>query len=709
MKMVTIISILFTLIVFTSVTQSQELTFMSSTAWAAASDIELSGHYAYCLYENGLIVLDISNIASPIIVSQLPMPSDSYHMGRGKISIQGHFAYIISFYHRMFIIDISDPALPAITGIYDGGGIYSYGDLAVSGNYAYISVGASIYVVDISNPSNPEFVTQVSTSYAAGRVSIQGNYLYVAKGPFGGMVFDISNPENPTSVGSLHTDFGEIGISVSVSGNYAYLGEYGHKVDIFNISNPRNPQNVGEFLGQNAINDIGICDEYAYLCETNVLEVINVSDPSSPVLINTYNIDAYGIYFSGNTAYFSIPTTGLMFLNVTNPVIPDTLSIIRSGEVVNNVYLVNNRAYLACGKGGLFIYDISDPENPISLGRYDTPYSARAVAVQGDYAYIADYYTLQIANISNPADPTFASSINQYAYDVVVEGSYVYYSSNAGYNGLHIANIIDPTNPIFVGSREIQDDQGIDKVGNYILDAHMMGLNIIDVSDPSNPIWLHTFVTENPARDVCACGNYAYIAEQHETPGIALEIIDISDILNPSFVGSCSTSGDSYGIIVKDNYAYLADDGGGLNMIDVSDPTNPRVIDNYDSPYSAVGVAEFGGKIYVADYSSLLILNPNITGIKSDDINIPMNMSAYNYPNPFNTSTTINYYLTSASPVAIKIFDNLGRVVETLYNGNQKSGMHQVVWNAGDKATGSYFYCIDSGGSKTTEMMLLVK
>ena len=81
----------------------------------------------------------------------------------------------------------------------------------------------------------------------------------------------------------------------------------------------------------------------------------------------------------------------------------------------------------------------------------------------------------------------------------------------------------------------------------------------------------------------------------------------------------------------------------------------------------------------------------------------------FNYPNPFNSATTIQYYLPATSDVTIDIYDIIGRRVETFENKNQASGKHQVTWQADNYSTGLYFYKINADGFTETKKMLLLK
>jgi hypothetical protein len=62
-----------------------------------------------------------------------------------------------------------------------------------------------------------------------------------------------------------------------------------------------------------------------------------------------------------------------------------------------------------------------------------------------------------------------------------------------------------------------------------------------------------------------------------------------------------------------------------------------------------------------------------------------------NFPNPFNPTTTIYYQLPVASKVTLKVYDILGREVETLVQQEEEAGYRDVRFNAGSRASGVYF------------------
>ncbi len=101
------------------------------------------------------------------------------------------------------------------------------------------------------------------------------------------------------------------------------------------------------------------------------------------------------------------------------------------------------------------------------------------------------------------------------------------------------------------------------------------------------------------------------------------------------------------------------------------------------------------------------------TGFHTSDENIPIFTELYfNYPNPFNPSTIIKYYLHESNKVTLNIFNIHGQKVATLIDDYQNSGMHQVQWATQDLlnvSSGLYIYQLQVGRLIKSKKMILLK
>jgi Secretion system C-terminal sorting domain len=72
-----------------------------------------------------------------------------------------------------------------------------------------------------------------------------------------------------------------------------------------------------------------------------------------------------------------------------------------------------------------------------------------------------------------------------------------------------------------------------------------------------------------------------------------------------------------------------------------------------------------------------------------------------NFPNPFNPVTVIKYQLPVASYLSIKLYDQMGREISVLFEGNQQAGYYQTTVDGTNLASGIYFCRITSGNSSS--------
>lgn len=101
-------------------------------------------------------------------------------------------------------------------------------------------------------------------------------------------------------------------------------------------------------------------------------------------------------------------------------------------------------------------------------------------------------------------------------------------------------------------------------------------------------------------------------------------------------------------------------------------------------------------------------------GIRPINSFVPNIYSLYqNYPNPFNPATKIKFDVgklyQSPMLVTIKVYDIMGREIETLVNEALQPGTYEVTFDGSKLTSGVYFYQLISGDYKETKKLLLLK
>jgi hypothetical protein len=85
------------------------------------------------------------------------------------------------------------------------------------------------------------------------------------------------------------------------------------------------------------------------------------------------------------------------------------------------------------------------------------------------------------------------------------------------------------------------------------------------------------------------------------------------------------------------------------------------------------------------------------------------NFSLSNYPNPFSTSTTIDFTLDKHAKVKLSVLDQFGRIVKILMDEPADSGKHTVQFEKGNLSSGTYYISLQVGDLRETRKVLVVQ
>ncbi|MCA2005364.1 MAG: choice-of-anchor J domain-containing protein [Ignavibacterium sp.] len=81
-----------------------------------------------------------------------------------------------------------------------------------------------------------------------------------------------------------------------------------------------------------------------------------------------------------------------------------------------------------------------------------------------------------------------------------------------------------------------------------------------------------------------------------------------------------------------------------------------------------------------------------------------------NYPNPFNPGTTISWQSPISSWQTIKLYDIMGREIETIVDGYFEAGFHSTFYIVNSSLpSGVYFYKLTAGEFNSVKKMILIK
>jgi hypothetical protein len=168
----------------------------------------------------------------------------------------------------------------------------------------------------------------------------------------------------------------------------------------------------------------------------------------------------------------------------------------------------------------------------------------------------------------------------------------------------------------------------------------------------------------------------------------------------------------------------IADTSEGLSTISL-DSTGIAVVESWvNNPASNHGfiildyTSTNDGLIFSSRENRTISKRPKLTVTYDDSpvstvkpLELPQEFQlSQNYPNPFNPTTKISYSIPKSGFVTLKIYDLLGKEVQTLVADFKAVGSYSLEIDAGELSSGIYFYRLQSAdGFVATQKMLLLR
>jgi hypothetical protein len=696
---------------------AQQVEYVTSDYWIGTRNIDIFSGKIYVSFINGFKYYELSGLSNPTAIGQYFCEN-----GGGPIEAASGYVYIINGENQLRIVDVTVPQSPVLAGTYDfaheiidmypagrylflAGGpldivdlidfanpaliaVYeSEGDIIdieIAGDYAYLANGLGIEVVSISDLLNPVLLGSYHSPGFASAVDLQGNYVYAATDS-GLEILLVSNPRQPDFMGRHSASCRHVIIDGPIA--YTTWGGTGTYLNVIDIQNIYQPSLLGRVV-QWGQNDFALADTLVFSSAGYAgLGVISVADSSRPLILNNLLPDSAtteAVAIGGNTAFVG----GSNVLNVYDAeiraiVISDPRDPVRAGSLTlsgfaNSLFSTDTLLFMngiAAGEG-FGIINTTDRLNPYLMGEMRGFNYPKGVFARGDYAYFVcnycwiemPYGSINIVDISDPAQPLpiYEQSSNPCGHGIQIRDNFLYV---AGHD-------------VFSGPAR---------------------LDIFDITDPVSPDSMGWVEYDGDAWNFVVRGNYIYLA------GEDLYAIDISNLLSPVYLGTWPTPGRAVDLCAAGNYLFVADFYSGVPVFDISDPANPILTESFETPGVATDIESYGGYIYVADYYSMIVLGYEPLGVGGDEPLPGDAISLRNYPNPFNARTTISFTLPENSHVRIDLYDLLGRRVDTAIDEHLAAGHHSLVWDANRFDSGIYFYRIKAGTFTESQKMTLLK
>lgn len=272
---------------------------------------------------------------------------------------------------------------------------------------------------------------------------------------------------------------------------------------------------------------------------------------------------------------FSITNSlGLVALNLTNPYEPNITSNFYDGGGAHEMFLDKEGSllYLADHRGGVEIFNITNPSRPVWSGVYKDSGAYTSVVVKDGIAYAADmFYGLKVINVSDPTNPTLLRSYTEFGpkTNVFLRDDILFVSDAMAMistKSFGVLKINTPTNITEVANYPFGRVRRIDFIDNYgFMAIADQGTKIMDFSDLGDIKEIFTTKEAVEPYDLQIVDNNKLFVADYQG---GLTIFSIDDQMHPkSLTKIVSTgSGNKTSLDVLDGYAFVTDINLGLQL-----------------------------------------------------------------------------------------------------------------------------------------------
>ena len=652
-----------------------------------SDELKISGNYAYATdCTAGLRIIDIANPAAPVEVGC--WNETGMNTCIQAVAVWGNRALVTDYFHGFWILDLTTPAAPVllgqVTGQADGTGGHT---VRVRGDFAYFAASSrGLTIYNIANPAQPQLVgTLGGSGVNYSDLAWAGNYLCALDEAQSQLrILDVSDPAHPAQHGVADlTDAGWCG-NLTVKDLLAYVMQVFFDLQVVNLANPAAPARVGSYhSGFISNGSLTIAGDYGYLCTSRSLNVLSLSNPVVPVWAAEAGVNgwAHEMAVSGHYAYLGDDYLGVRVFDLTDPLAPvETSGQVSYGSSISGLQIVDGLAYFV-NRAKFEVWDVSFfPGQAISLAHLDLPTGGQDQVIVGRTAYVTaangpnQNAQLCTIDISQPSHPVLldALSLPGMPSSVDVADGFAYVAAQD--SGLRVISVVTPEHTFEIGSVVLPETQlySLARDGQTLYAGCNEGVVIFSLADPSLPAVI--------GRIAC---DARYVAD----------------------------------LAVREHWLFLAGMESGLQVWDVADPAAPQQTGYYRTPRCAYDVDFYGNNVLVCDMTEFAVFDcsaaapfDSVPGAVRAPREAPLEVAlAPAYPNPFNSTTRLQFTLPAAGPVELGVFDVLGRRVATLVSGTVAAGTHERVWSADGLPSGLYLIQLQTATATRVQKALLVK
>lgn len=559
-------------------------------------------------------VIDASNPKAPTTLTTIDTPAFSE-----ALTYDGKYFYVADSREiLMYKNDFNEPILRY--GLEN----FQPSAITVRDNLVYIVSSNELMILDVTDPKSAKEISRTKlTGVGPNHISIKDNYVYIVETLGGLNIVDVQYPEKPRLVKVIPFESHSVGFDVKE--NYAYLtrvasiqqkGDWYSTTSVFEVIDISRPESAAVVSSVEITTDVKSLDvegKYAYVIGQYPyrLTIIDVQSPIHPSIIPQKEIiqgdtDFQKIIVDNQYAFIADGRIGLRIVEVSDPTNPKHVTDFDMEGRGFSIFKVGNMVYIGVEQKYANIIDARNPLQPklAYTEQYTASYEYSSIVVDDNKAYF-NGGEFKLYDVSTPEKPVKLNQKTIEADSIQVQDGYLY--STIGEVGLLVYDISDPAFPSRISTTRfpIGIPRGLSVDGHLAVSISNIpySINVMDISDQKNPVPKQSYTYQQYPKSVTVKGDYIYVARGED----GADILGINGNGTIGLIANIQTKRYVHHVTVDKNKAFVISDGA--DVFNVSDPQQPVFLGHLDNKGEANMAAVDAGYMYVADgYAGITVI-----------------------------------------------------------------------------------------------------
>ncbi|MCG3252432.1 MAG: hypothetical protein KAX09_01170 [Candidatus Heimdallarchaeota archaeon] len=312
---------------------------------------------------------------------------------------------------------------------------------------------------------------------------------------------------------------------------------------------------VGQWVVEEGVYalDVTIDEDIAYVCTGDYLAILDISDPSNPSLLGTFN--QFGSY-QGE--------------------IPWPEQVIAFGDYIFVIAYWHD--YIYCWTNKIMVLDVSDPANPVLVQEFNVQRLIYDICLIDNFLFVASSGDFRIYNVEVANSPYLHGNFSATGFSPAAIGiheSFVFLGSYA--NGYLVLDISNPLNPFMVKNCtdfSITRIHFVESIAYTLTRPTKYGssgrnFTVFNLTDPFDLDEINRFYVSEENWDFIFSDGYIYM----KTYGFDFRVLNATNLNHLEFVYQSSEEElDAQGFAIDGNDFYLAAGSEGLIIYQVNYP-----------------------------------------------------------------------------------------------------------------------------------------